>query len=174
LKRSFINLDLWVDASTDFGIGILIGNHWAAWKLLPSWKSDGRDIGWAESIALELACMWLCSSEQDLLDADIVVHGDNTSVIDAYKKGRSRNIQRNLSLLKCSFPGISPLPHAMFPPPIILETLIPAANLGYLPCVCVFRFSSVASSVNSLRNEQVFSSIYVRLLPLPVVQVSTG
>jgi len=45
----------WVDASTDWGIGMVIGSQWVAWKLVHGWKLDGRDIGWAESIALELA-----------------------------------------------------------------------------------------------------------------------
>jgi hypothetical protein len=96
LIRSTIDLQVWVDASTDFGIGILIDGRWAAWKLLPGWKSEGRDIGWAESLAVELACMVLC--QRDLLDANVVIHGDNTAVIDAYKQGRSRNVQRNLSI----------------------------------------------------------------------------
>jgi hypothetical protein len=96
LIRTTVDLDVWVDASTDFGIGILIGGRWAAWKLRPGWKAEGRDIGWAESIAIELACMVLC--ERDLLVADIIIHADNTSVIDAYKKGRSRNASRNSSI----------------------------------------------------------------------------
>ncbi|KAJ7926936.1 hypothetical protein B0H13DRAFT_1574640, partial [Mycena leptocephala] len=29
---------------------------------------------------------------------NVVIHGDNTSVIDAYKLGRSRNIPRNMSI----------------------------------------------------------------------------
>jgi hypothetical protein len=97
LMRKTMDLDVWVDASTDFGIGILIGSCWAAWRLLPGWKAEGRDIGWAESIAIEFACMWLVS-QHDLLDVDIIIHGDNTSVIDAYKRGRSRNVSRNLSI----------------------------------------------------------------------------
>jgi len=38
---------------------VVIGNQWAAWKLIPGWDSAGRDIGWAESIALELAILML-------------------------------------------------------------------------------------------------------------------
>jgi hypothetical protein len=99
LVRSTLDSDIWVDASTDFGIGILVDGHWAAWKLLPGWKSDGRDIGWAESVAIELACSWFCSvRDNDFLDKNVVIHGDNTSVIDAYKRGRSRNVPRNMSI----------------------------------------------------------------------------
>jgi len=42
------------DASSGVGIGIIIGTHWRAWRLLPGWKAQGRDIGWAEAIRFEL------------------------------------------------------------------------------------------------------------------------
>ena len=48
-----------MDASTSCGIGILITNKWATWKLKCGWQTAGRDIGWAESITLELAALWL-------------------------------------------------------------------------------------------------------------------
>lgn len=77
-----------MDASTSWGIGLLINKQWAAWKLLLNWDTNGRDIGWAESIAVELATLWV--TEQQHFDAEITIHGDNTSVIaNAYKKGRS-------------------------------------------------------------------------------------
>ena len=56
----------------------------------------GRDIGWAESVAVELAILWVV--EQKRSDLEILIHGDNTNIIDAYKRGRSRNIARNASL----------------------------------------------------------------------------
>jgi len=37
--------NLWVDASTSWGIGIIHGNKWSAWTLTPGWKTEGRDIG---------------------------------------------------------------------------------------------------------------------------------
>ena len=43
----------------NWGIGIVIGDHWAAWKLSEGWKKGDRDIGWAEAITLELAMLWL-------------------------------------------------------------------------------------------------------------------
>ena len=36
------------DASSGVGIGIVIQDHWFAWDLLQGWKTDERDIGWAE------------------------------------------------------------------------------------------------------------------------------
>jgi len=50
-----VDPDVWIDASTKWGIGVVIGQEWAAWKLVIRWNKDGRDIGWAECIALELA-----------------------------------------------------------------------------------------------------------------------
>jgi hypothetical protein len=35
------NLLIHVDASTSWGIGAVIGNHWLAWPLKSGWKSDG-------------------------------------------------------------------------------------------------------------------------------------
>lgn len=74
-----VDLDIWVDASTSWGIGIIVGTSWATWKLTPGWKTEGRDIGWAESIALELAIAWIVSS--DVHDALVIIRGDNTGVI---------------------------------------------------------------------------------------------
>src|SRR5882672_3895252 len=59
LPRTAIDPNVWVDASTDWGIGVIYGRLWAAWRLKPGWKSEGRDIGWVESVALELTVLWL-------------------------------------------------------------------------------------------------------------------
>ncbi len=98
--RMVQDVDAWIDASTSWGIGIVVGRKWAAWKLKDGWNSDGRDIGWAETIAIELFAMWL--STTDLSDCEAPVHGDNTGSIEAHKKGRSRNIHRNSSILRLS------------------------------------------------------------------------
>jgi hypothetical protein len=45
---------------------------------------------------VELAVLWIV--QQQLTDVDILIHGDNNTVIDAYKKGRSRNISQNDSI----------------------------------------------------------------------------
>ena len=56
------DLDLWVDASTSWGLGLCIGDKWDAWHLLVGWAQDGRDIGWAETVAIELVVLWLVQS----------------------------------------------------------------------------------------------------------------
>ena len=48
------DLGLYVDASTSWGIGIIIGAEWAAFQLSPSWKTEGQDICWLETVAIEL------------------------------------------------------------------------------------------------------------------------
>lgn len=110
--RSKCDPGVWVDASSGWGIGIIIGQRWAAWKLNANWKENDRDIGWAEMVALELGCMYL-----DVLgyeNVDIVVHCDNTGVIGAFLKGSSRNFQVNLSIrrvaLLCTSSNFALLP----------------------------------------------------------------
>jgi len=39
--RQPFNPDLWVDASTNWGISIIFSNNWYAWALTPGWKTDG-------------------------------------------------------------------------------------------------------------------------------------
>lgn len=96
-----VDLGVWVDASTDFGIGIIVSGTWAAWRLRHNWKTDGRDIGWAEAVALELALRAL--HEQGLRDIDLIVHGDNTGAIGAFARGRGRNPNTNNVLRRMHF-----------------------------------------------------------------------
>ena len=58
LPRPRLDPNLHVDASP-FGLGFVINNQYASWRLSDSWSSDGQDIGWAESVALELSIYWL-------------------------------------------------------------------------------------------------------------------
>ena len=37
VKPPNMDLDLWVDASTSWGLGLCIGNKWASWRLLEGW-----------------------------------------------------------------------------------------------------------------------------------------
>jgi len=45
--HQFLDPDLWVDASKSWDISVIYGNIWFAWTLMPGWKAEGRDIGWA-------------------------------------------------------------------------------------------------------------------------------
>ena len=88
-----LDLDIWVDTLMDWGIGLVVAESWAAWRLTPGWKAEGRDIGWAEAIALELAVLWVTSS--DILDVHVIVCSDNTGIIGAFNKGRSHSTPCN-------------------------------------------------------------------------------
>lgn len=88
--------DLWVDASTDWGIGLTMGGKWNAWTLNSAWKGQGRDIGWLEAVAVELAILTLF--DLGWKDACILIHSDNQGVIGAFNRGRSRNFHVNLCI----------------------------------------------------------------------------
>ncbi|KAJ1305537.1 hypothetical protein OPQ81_000543 [Rhizoctonia solani] len=63
------------DASTSFRLGVVIDNQWWSWHLLGGWKSNNRDIGWAEAVALELAIDGVITL--GIRNASIVCHCDN-------------------------------------------------------------------------------------------------
>ena len=90
------DLGLYVDASTSWGIGIIINGEWAAFQLSPSWKIEGRDICWLETVAIELLTYFLES--RGLRDIHLLVHSDNQGTIGALDKGRSGNIHVNLAV----------------------------------------------------------------------------
>jgi len=92
------DLDLWVDASSSWGIGLCLNDKWAAWHLIEGWNTCGRDIGWAEASAIELAVA--CLTQSGWQDACIKIHCDNASVIASFWKGRSRNPARNDSICR--------------------------------------------------------------------------
>jgi hypothetical protein len=81
------------DASTSFGLGVTIEGHFMAWKLLPGWKAEERDIGWAKAIAVEMALEWVMALGTH--DASLTIHCDNLGVVGAWTCGRSRNRQQN-------------------------------------------------------------------------------
>jgi len=80
------------DASSTVGIGIVIGDKWRAWRLIPGWKAGGRDIGWAEAVGMELLIRTILR-----LDTfqGIRIFGDNTGVVEGWWTGRSRNAETN-------------------------------------------------------------------------------
>lgn len=85
--------DISVDTSTLFGISLVIDGTWDHWRLIPGWKSDRRDIGWAEMVAEELGL--LAVIESGLSNATFVLKSDNQGMIGALQRGQSRNGQQN-------------------------------------------------------------------------------
>lgn len=91
-----MNIDLFVDASTLWGIGLVLDDKWLAWPLKVGWKSDGRDIGWAEMVAVDLAVKTLIKASYT--NCHIILKSDNTGVVGALTAGCSRSIQQNFIL----------------------------------------------------------------------------
>lgn len=90
--RQICDVGGYSDASSSVGIGIIIGDRWRAWRLLPGWKAAGRDIGWAEAIGMELLVRTIL---QLGTFPGIKVFGDNTGVVEGWWSGRSRNAETN-------------------------------------------------------------------------------
>jgi hypothetical protein len=81
------------DASSETGIGITIGNRWRAWRLLPGWKANSKDIGWAEAVNFLFLILTLTPSAPRR--THIKVFGDNRGVVEGWWKGRSCNRPTN-------------------------------------------------------------------------------
>ena len=81
------------DASSSCGLAIIIGPKWRAWRLGRHWKNNGRDIGWAESVAFEMLICALLTLDRS--SSSLKVYCDNQGVINGWKKGRSRNTPTN-------------------------------------------------------------------------------
>lgn len=80
------------DASSGFGIAVVIHGWWRAWRLVGNWRSQG-DIQWAEAVGFELltlSVVALASTHQHFK-----VFCDNTAVVEGWHKHSSRNTAVN-------------------------------------------------------------------------------
>jgi hypothetical protein len=93
-----VDLNLFVDASTSWGICISANGRWDAWRLRGNWRSKTRHIGWLEGVALEFLIYAI--EQEKWHDVHLRVHSDNMGVISAFDKGRSRNADVNLSICR--------------------------------------------------------------------------
>jgi hypothetical protein len=88
---------IWVDASTGTGIGVLWNGLWDAWTTREGWRDHvGHDIGWLESIAVELAIRITCLF--GISNTDVLIRSDNEGVIGSFRKGRCSNLASNMSI----------------------------------------------------------------------------
>jgi hypothetical protein len=85
-----------VDASTGWGIGLVHKDRWLAWPLLDGWFSEGREIGWAEFVALELAV--LTALHLGVRSATLLIRSDNQGVVNAFAAEYSRGPAQNAVL----------------------------------------------------------------------------
>ena len=88
-----VDANAYSDASSEVGIGITIGNRWRAWRLLPGWKANSRDIGWAEAIGFWFLVLTLTPTTPR--GTHTKIFGDNRGVVEGWWKGRSRNKPTN-------------------------------------------------------------------------------
>ena len=77
------------DASSGIGVAIVIAGWWRAWRVLPGWQTDGRDIGWLEAVGFELLVRTLF--REPVPHPHLRIYGDNTGVVGGWHRGRSRN-----------------------------------------------------------------------------------
>jgi hypothetical protein len=93
----------WGDASTSFGIGVVIGKYWGVWKWAPGFEVGPKksfDIGWAEAVAVEMGLRLalrygLFKSEIQNHSRTFLVRSDNSGVVGVLRKGRSRSRETN-------------------------------------------------------------------------------
>ena len=89
-------VEFWVDASSSWGVGVVFDGEWDAWKFSPGWNTDGRNIGWAEIIAIELGL--LLAVHKGYSHSHFLIKSDNQGVIHAIEGGKSRSPSQNLVL----------------------------------------------------------------------------
>jgi hypothetical protein len=81
------------DASSGTGIAIWINGWWRAWHLLPGWKAENRDIGWAEAVGMEFLIIVLLNQCPE--GSYIKIFSNNRGVVEGWWKGQSRNKATN-------------------------------------------------------------------------------
>lgn len=88
--------NFYMDASTSFGIGIVSKREYGMLYLKNNWASNGRDIGWAKIVAVEITLDVIISA--GITNTSIRFWSDNQGIIGAIRAGRSRNDEQNLVL----------------------------------------------------------------------------
>ena len=74
-----VNVQVFLDASSSVGIGVVIRKRWQVWTLRPGWKGKGHDITWAEAIGMELLIRAILRDAPK--GAHFKVYGDNRGVV---------------------------------------------------------------------------------------------
>ena len=91
--RPLTDYDAYSDASSGFGVAITVGPRWRAWRLADGWKSQGRDIQWAEAVGFELLALCVCALSSE--GEHILLYGDNRGVVEGWWKRCSANKPTN-------------------------------------------------------------------------------
>jgi hypothetical protein len=117
-----IDVNAFSDASSGIGLAFLVGHKWKAWRLLPKWNSDSRDIVWAESIALELMAQAVVAEHGQ--NTSYRLHCDNRIVVDGWPNGQSHNRHVNFTFRRLH--DLAEKTNCIFLTQFILSALNPA------------------------------------------------
>ena len=90
------SIEFWVDASSSWGIGIVLGKEWDAWKLKNGWDTNGHNIRWAEITAIELGLLF--GIHRGYSNTHFLIKSDNQGVIHVMEGGKSRSPEQNAVL----------------------------------------------------------------------------
>jgi hypothetical protein len=88
----------WVgDASTSFGIGVVIGWKWAQLKILKEQKENlpKRNIAWLETVAVRVGLIMLYELNQLRQGSNVVVWTNNTTTDSVIEKQKSKDDEVN-------------------------------------------------------------------------------
>jgi len=91
------SFSLYSDASSSFGVGIIINREFDLFELSRGWQESGkgtRDIGWAEFVGVELTVYFVLRT-YDLYDMHLLINTDNQGVIGAWAKRSSHSTEQN-------------------------------------------------------------------------------
>lgn len=92
---------VFVDASTSWGIGVSIDGSWDAYKFFPNTFTDGRNIGWAEMVAVEICVYYIAQLYPH--GSHIIIHSDNQGVLACVRNQCSRGRHTNSSIQRMSY-----------------------------------------------------------------------
>ena len=81
------NVQAFSDASSSTGLTIIIEEHWQTWILADGWKTNVRDITWAEAISFEFLVDAITQTFPNL--KHVCVYGDNFGIIEGWWRGHS-------------------------------------------------------------------------------------
>lgn len=86
--------NVYVDAS-GWGCGVVINGCWDRWQLRDGWETNGRNIAWAEGVAIQLGIHILFRHYDLSPGTHVKIFSDNQGFTGGYNKGNSRNIFQN-------------------------------------------------------------------------------
>jgi hypothetical protein len=84
----------WVgDASTSFGIGVLVGHRWGQFRMKETWRNGtpSRGIAWLETVAIRLGVLMLIELEVVKEGSNYIVWTDNTVTESTLLSKKSRD-----------------------------------------------------------------------------------